>query len=37
MSVPNQQVGWSQEAILMLKIIKQLVAINKALSGAIKP
>lgn len=33
----NQQIGWSQEAILMQKIIKQLQAINKALSGASAP
>jgi hypothetical protein len=33
---PNQQIGWSQESILLQRIIKQLVRINK-LAGGGKP
>ncbi len=29
MGYPNQQIGWSQEAILLQKILKQLVKINR--------
>lgn len=29
MGVYPQQIGWSQEAILLQRILKQLVAINK--------
>lgn len=29
MSVPNQQIGWSQESILLQRILKQLVYINQ--------
>jgi hypothetical protein len=29
MGYPNQQIGWSQEAILLQKILKQLVRLNK--------
>lgn len=31
-----RQIGWSQEAILLQKILKQLVAINK-IAGATPP
>ena len=30
---PNQQIGWSQESILLQKIIKQLVRINGIAGG----
>jgi hypothetical protein len=29
MGYPNQQIGWSQEAILLQKILKKLVGITK--------
>jgi hypothetical protein len=34
MKYPNQQIGWSQESILLQKILKQLVHINRAFGGA---
>lgn len=34
MGYPNQQIGWSQEAILLQRILKQLVRLNQiAASG----
>lgn len=36
MGFPNKQIGWSQEAILLHEIIKQLNAINKTL-GTVAP
>lgn len=34
MGYPNQQTGWSQEAILLQKILKQLVQLTKVASKA---
>ena len=33
MGVPNQQIGWSQEAILLQRILKQLVRLNQVAGG----
>ena len=35
MGYTPQQIGWSQESILLQRIIKQLVAINKAFGGVV--
>lgn len=32
MGYPNQQIGWSQEAILLQKILKQLVLLTAVVS-----
>lgn len=33
MGYPNQQIGWSQEAILLQQILKKLVSITKIVSN----
>lgn len=33
MGVPNQQIGWSQEAILLQKILKQLVRLTEVVAA----
>jgi len=37
MGYPNKQIGWSQEASLLQKIIKQLVHINRIVGGGSSP
>ena len=34
MGYPNQQIGWSQEAILLQKILKQLVALTAVVAAS---
>jgi len=34
MGWPNKEIGWSQESILLQRIIKQLVMINRSLGTA---
>jgi len=35
MGFTNREIGWSQESILLQRIIKQLVAINKQFSDVV--
>lgn len=37
MGYSNQQIGWSQEAILLQKILKQLVRLTEVTAASVNP